>query len=678
MSNPLFSSKFNTPFEAIPFDIIKLEHFKPAFENGIEKAQKEIDELVSNCDLPSFENTIEKLEASGELLDLVSGVFFNLNSAHTSDELQQLAQEVSPLLSEHSNNILLNEGLFIRVKHVYDQLEKLNLTEEQKTLLINTYKSFARNGALLNEEDKKTLREISKKLSLKSLKFGENVLAENNAFEMLLENEQDLAGLPESVKEAAASLAKEKEKQGWLFTLDYPSYIPFITYADNRSLREKMYRAFGSVANQNNEYDNKSLVLELVQLREQKAKLLGYASHSHYILEERMAKSATAVLNFLDKLYITSYEKAKEEAEELAEFSKSNGGPTELQKWDVAYWSEKLKKERLNFDEEKLKPYFKLENVIDGIFLVAKKLFGLRFNQLNNIPTYQEELKVYEVVDENKQFVSLFYADFFPRSSKRQGAWMTSFKGQYKTDSENHRPHVAIVCNFTKPTGTKPSLLTFNEVTTLFHEFGHALHGMLADTKYESLSGTNVLWDFVELPSQLMENWCYEKECLDLFATHYETGEKIPQDYIDQIRASQTFRSGSFSLRQLSLGKLDMNWHSSSDKKIDNLEAFEKDSMKAFDIYPPIEGMSMSTQFSHIFQGGYSAGYYSYKWAEVLDADAFESFKENGLFDSETATSFKENILSKGGTEKPEILYRRFKGRDADPTALLKRSGLLR
>lgn len=677
MQNPLLLDKFNTPFEAIPFNDIKLSDYKPAMEKAFVEQNQEIDQIVSTKESPSFANTIVALERTGQRLDLASSIFFNLNSAETSDEMQALAQELSPMLTEHSNNILLNEELFERIRIVYEQRANLNLNPEDSMLLVKTYKSFARNGALLKGEERDRLRAISKELSIKSLKFQEHLLAENKAFEMLIENEDDLAGLPESAKEAARMAAKEKEYKGWLFTLDYPSYIPFMTYADNRELRERMYKAFSTKSNKGNEFDNKAIILELTKLKEEKAQLLGYDTHADYVLEERMAKSAGTVLDFIDKLHGASFEKAKEEARELEEFAQKLGGPTTLQKWDIAYYAEKLKQETLNFDEEKLKPYFKLENVIDGVFQVANKLFGLHFKERTDIPVYHKDVKTFEVTDEKGELVCLFYGDFFPRPGKQGGAWMTSFKGQFKDENGNHRPHVANVCNFTKPTESKPSLLTFNEVTTLFHEFGHALHGLLADTTYGSLSGTSVLWDFVELPSQVLENWCYEKECLDLFAKHYETGETIPQEYIDQIKAAQKFRSGYASLRQLSFGKLDMNWHGTSMADLNDVEAFEAESMSAFELYPDVKDACMSTSFAHIFAGGYSAGYYSYKWAEVLDADAFEAFKEKGIFDQETAKSFKDNILSRGGTVDPSELYRRFRGRDADPDALLRRSGLI-
>lgn len=676
MSNPLETTIFNTPFNAIPFKEIELTHFLPAIKTGIEAANNQLEKLLNNS-TPTFENTIEALDAIGQQLDLVSGIFFNLNSAETSEEMQQLAQEISPLLTEHSNDILLNEQLFERIKAIYNTKDQLNLSTEETTLLDKTYKSFARNGALIQGSKKERLRELNKELSLTSLKFGENVLAESNAFELFLTDKSDLAGLPESAVEAAAQLAKEKGKEGWLITLDYPSYIPFITYADNRQLREKLFRAFSSKANQGNEFDNKEIVLKIAQLRFEKAQLLGYNSHAHYILEERMAKSSETVKTFLNELLEKSLPASQLEKEELQQFAISIGGPEELQRWDATYYSEKLKVKKLDFDEEKLKPYFQLEKVIDGVFDVANKLYGLTFKENKEIQVYHSQVTAYEVYDENDEFLALFYADFFPRKGKRQGAWMTSYKGQYKRVNINHRPHISIVCNFTKPTATKPSLLTFNEVTTLFHEFGHALHGMLANGKYESLSGTNVSWDFVELPSQILENWCYEKECLDLFAKHYETGETIPTKYIEQIKASLKFQSGLFSLRQISFGLLDMAWHDTDPSTITDPIAYENKVSDGTNLYPKVEGSCMSTQFSHIFQGGYSAGYYSYKWAEVLDADAFESFQRAGIFDKKTADSFKNNILSQGGSEDPAILYERFKGRQPSPDALLKRSGLI-
>lgn len=677
MSNPLLQKAFDTPFQAFPFEKVKLEDYKPSFEEAIKEAESEINDIVAQSATPTFENTIEKLERSGGLLSQVSAVFFNLNSAETSEKMQVIAQQVSPLLSEHSNNVMLNEALFDRVKSVYEQKSSLTLTPEQDTLLTKSYKGFVRNGALLKDEDKSRLREISKELSLLNLQFAENLLAENKAFELHVTDKTALQGLPDSAMEAAAMVAKSKDKEGWLFTLDYPSFGPFITYADNRELREKMYRAFTSRSNKNNDQDNKQNILKITKLREERANILGYPTHSHFVLEERMAKSAKNVLDFQEQLFQASFNKAKQECTELQEFADTIKGPEKLEKWDVGYYAEKLKLATLNFDEEKLKPYFQLEKVIDGVFEVANKLFGLQFKERKDIPVYHQDVKTFEITDETGNFVALFYGDFFPREGKQGGAWMTLFKEQHKIGNVDHRPHVANVCNFTKPTETKPSLLTFNEVTTLFHEFGHGLHGLLADSTYQSLAGTNVLWDFVELPSQVLENWCYEKECLDLFAKHYQTGETIPQEFIDQIKAAQTFRSGTATLRQLSFGKLDMNWHGTPMEKVNDVEAFEAESMKSFELYPAVTGSCMSTGFAHIFNGGYSSGYYSYKWAEVLDADAFEYFKEKGIFNKEVASAFKEHVLSKGGTENPSELYKRFRGRDANPDALLKRSGLV-
>ena len=670
--NPLLQD-FNTA----PFSKIKAEHYKPAIKKGIEIAKAEIDAIVNNTDAPTFENTTVALDFSGDKLSRITSIFFNLNSAETNDEIQKIAQEVSPWLSEFSNDITLNEELFKRVKSVFDDKENLDLSAEQKMLLDKQYKGFARNGANLNDADKTKLREIDAKLSKLSLQFGENVLAETNAFEMHLTDEKDVAGLPESVKEAAHQLAKEQEKEGYVFTLQYPSYIPFLTYADNRELRKEMAIAAGKKAFQDNKFNNEKNVLEIVNLRQQRANLLGYKTHAHFVLEERMAVSPEKVIDFSNNLLTKAKPAAKKEFENLEKFAKKLDGIDQLQKWDGAYYSEKLKKELFDLDQEILKPYFKLENVIDGVFEIANRLYDLNFEEVSNIDKYHEDVKTYNVTDNQGNFISVFYADYHPRKGKRNGAWMTSYKSQYVKDGVNERPHVSIVCNFTKPTATKPSLLTFNEVTTLFHEFGHALHGMLANTTYNSLSGTSVSWDFVELPSQIFENWCYEKEALELFAKHYETGEIIPMKYVEKIKESASFHEGMQTLRQLSFGLLDMKWHSENPSAIKSIKEFENDAFADTKLYPDVAENAMSTSFSHIFQGGYSAGYYSYKWAEVLDADAFEYFLEKGIFNKEVATKFKENILSKGGTEKPMELYKRFRGQEPKPDALLKRAGLL-
>ena len=669
----LFKTKHNTA----PFSKIKNEDYLPAFIKGIELAKSEIDGIVNNPIQPTFENTIEALDFSGDILDRISSIFFNLNSAETSDEMQKIAQEVSPLLSEFGNDIRLNPELFARVKTVYEQREKLNLNPEQTTLLDKKYKSFSRNGANLSEDKKNQLREIDKELSRLSLQFGENVLAETHAFELHITDENDLAGLPEGTREAAHSLAKSLEKEGWIFTLDHPSYIPFVTYADNRELRKKMAIAFGARAFQNNEFDNQEIVMKIAKLRFDRAQVLGYKTHSHFVLEERMAENPEKVISFSNDLLAKAKPAAQNEFAQLAAFAKELDGIEQLEKWDGAYYSEKLKQQLFSLDDEILKPYFQLEKVLDGAFTIAQKLYGITFEENFEIDKYHEDVKTYEVKDEDDQLVAIFYADFFPRKGKRNGAWMTSFKSQYIKKGINERPHISNVCNFTKPTETKPSLLTFNEVTTLFHEFGHALHGILANTTYPSLSGTSVYWDFVELPSQIMENWCYEPEALALFAYHYETGEIIPMELVNKIKESASFQEGIATMRQLSFGLLDMGWHGQDPSNITNIKAFETEQFAATQLYPDVKENAMSTAFSHIFQGGYSSGYYSYKWAEVLDADAFEYFQEKGIFNKEVATKFKENVLSKGGTEHPMLLYKRFRGQEPKPEALLRRAGLL-
>ena len=671
--NPLLQD-FNTP----PFSKISSENYKPAIKKGIEIAKAEIDEIINNSDVPTFENTTVALDFSGEKLNKITSIFFNLNSAETNDEIQKIAQEVSPWLSEFGNDITLNQELFKRVKTVFDAKDSLDLSAEQSMLLDKQYKSFARNGANLNENEKTELRKIDAELSKLSLKFGENVLAETNAFEMHLTNENDVAGLPESAKEAAKEIAKSKGKEGYVFTLDYPSYIPFLTYADNRELRKKMAIAAGKKAFQDNEFNNEKIVLEIVNLRHKRANLLSYKTHAHFVLEERMAETPKNVIDFSNNLLEKAKPAALKEFKNLEAYAKKLDGIDQLQKWDGAYYSEKLKKELFDLDQELLKPYFKLENVINGVFEIANRLFDLNFEEVNNIDKYHEDVKTYNVTDKNGNFISVFYADFHPRKGKRNGAWMTSYKAQQIKNGINERPQVSIVCNFTKPTETKPSLLTFNEVTTLFHEFGHALHGMLANTTYNSLSGTSVSWDFVELPSQVLENWCFEKEALELFAKHYETGEVIPMKYVEKIKESASFHEGMQTLRQLSFGLLDMQWHGGeSPQTVNSVKEFENKAFANTKLYPDVAENCMSTAFSHIFQGGYSAGYYSYKWAEVLDADAFEYFLEEGIFNKEVATKFKDHVLSKGGTEKPMELYKRFRGKEPKPDALLKRAGLI-
>jgi Zn-dependent oligopeptidase len=676
MKNPLLE-KFNTSHETAPFSKIKLEHYKPAFEIAIKETKNEIDAIVNNKQKPTFENTIEALEYSGKRLEVISNIFFNLNSAETSPEMQKLAQELSPMLTKHANDIALNNALFLKIKAVYDQKSSLNLNKEQQKLLDKSYKGFSRNGALLSDLDKEKLRLIDTDLSKIALTFSENNLAENKSFTLHIIDEKDLSGLPDGAKEAAKMDAKNKNLDGWLFTLDYPSYVPFMTYADNRELRKKMSIAFGAKSFRNNEFDNQENVKKLAGLRHQRANLLGYKTHAHFTLEERMSKNPETVQIFLNDLMVKAKPAAQNEFETLSQFAKELHGIEKLEKWDGSYYSEKLKQKLFSFDDEQLKPYFKLENVLEGAFMVSNKLFGLTFKEVKNIETYHKDVVTYEVYDENKKFVAVFYADFFPREGKRNGAWMTSFKSQYKQGKEEQRPHVANVCNFTKPTETKPSLLTFDEVKTLFHEFGHGLHGMLANTTYGSLSGTSVYWDFVELPSQIFENWCYEPEALALFAKHYQTGEVIPQEFINKIKESSSFMEGMTTMRQLSFGMLDMAYHGANPSEISKIKEFELKSMNATTLYPDVSENCMSTSFSHIFAGGYSSGYYSYKWAEVLDADAFEYFKQNGILNKEIGNKFKENILSKGGTEDPMDLYIKFRGKEPTPDALLKRAGLL-
>jgi Zn-dependent oligopeptidase len=671
------TQKFQTKHDTAPFSSIKIEDYKPAFIENIQSARAEIEAVTHNQEEPTFENTIEALEFSGHALDRLSSIFFNLNSAETSDEMQKIAQEVTPLLTEFSNDITLNEDLFKRIKFVHEQKENLNLSVEQATLLDKKFKSFSRNGALLSDEKKLKLREIDSELAKLKLTYGENILAETNKYQLHIVNEDDLKGLPEGTIEAAKSLAKSKDLEGYIFTLDMPSYLPFMTYLDNHELRKEMAIAAGKKCFQNNEFDNRDITLKIANLRFERSNLLGYKTHSHFVLEERMAQNPEKVKSFLTDLLEKAKPAAEREFAELAAFAKKLDGIEKLEKWDGAYYSEKLKQKLFNLDDEKLKPYFQLEKVLDGAFTIANKLFGLTFTEVFDIDKYHEEVTTYEVKDEFGALVSIFYTDFFPRRGKRNGAWMTSFKSQYIKDGKNERPHVSNVCNFTKPTETKPSLLTFNEVTTLFHEFGHGLHGMLANTTYPSLSGTSVFWDFVELPSQVMENWCYEPEALALFAKHYQTGEIIPQEYVEKIKESASFQEGMATMRQLSFGLLDMAFHSNDPSEIKDIKVFEKEIMKATNLYPDVSENCMSVSYSHIFNGGYSSGYYSYKWAEVLDADAFAYFQEKGIFDKETATKFKDNVLSKGGTELPMELYKRFRGQEPKADALLKRAGLL-
>lgn len=671
MNNPLLA-----PFDAAPFGQLKDEHFKPAFEQALQNAREEVDEIAKNPQSPTFQNTIAALDYSGEQLSRISSLFFNLNSAETNPQIQALAQEISPLLSAFANDVTLNQDLFKRIDQVWNHREELGLNTEEFRLLEKTHKQFSRNGALLGDHEKSRLREIDALLSKLQLQFGENVLAETNAYQLHLTEEDDLAGLPESIRQMAAGMARQRELDGWLFTLDYPSYVPFLKYSEKRELRKEMSLAFGRRGFQDNEHDNQKILLDIVQLREERARLLGFETHAQFVLAERMAEKPETVQQFLNELLDKALPAAQNDIKALQDLASQMDGLKDLQRWDASYYSEKLKQQRFAFDEQAVKPFFPLQQVLGGVFEIAERLYDLHFKLDASIKTYHKEVDCYRVCDSTGQFIALLYTDFHPREGKRPGAWMTSYKSQYKKDGINHRPHISIVCNFSRATEETPSLLTFDEVLTLFHEFGHALHGMLADTEFSGLSGTSVYWDFVELPSQIMENWCYEQEALSLFARHYKTGEALPMSEIEKIKSLGNFLEGLATARQLSFGLLDMAWHTTETIDIKDVKSFELKAMQKADLYPPVSEACMSTAFSHIFQGGYSAGYYSYKWAEVLDADAFEAFLEAGIFDSNTADRFKKNILSKGGTEAPMELYKKFRGREPRQEALLKRAGL--
>lgn len=674
MNNPLFNK-----FDRIPFNIIETHHYLEAIKFGIDKAKQEIQEIKNNTDEPNFKNTIEALAYSGEQLSDISHVFFNLNSANTNPEMQKLAQEISPLLSNFRNDIALDEVLFRRIEKVYKNTDFEKLNEEQKTLLEKKYKGFTRNGVLLKETKKQKLREIDQELSKRSLQFGENLLAVTNHFELVITDPKDLDGIPTDVQNTAKAKALEKNKDNsWVFTLDYPSYVPFMKYAKNRTLREELHKAFCSRCFKNDAYDNQDNIINITKLRAEKSRLLGYKNYADYILEERMAKNVDTVKDFLEELGQKAYHKANKELQEIKDLAIELDNIKNIEPWDIAYYTEKLKEARYNFDDEILKPYFELNQTLQGVFDVSEKLYGLSFKINNDVDKYHPDIKIYDVLDNKGNFISLLYADFHPREGKRNGAWMTSYKGQQiNRNGENERPHISIVCNFTTATKDKPALLSFNEVTTLFHEFGHALHGILANTQYSGLSGTNVLWDFVELPSQIFENWCYEKEALALFAKHYQTQETLPDIYIEKIKESSTFMEATATLRQVSFAMLDLQWHSSDLKNIKNVKEFEDQIMQKYSLFGIKDYRCMSTAFAHIFQGGYASGYYSYKWAEVLDADAFELFLEKGIFNTEVSMSFRENILEKGGTEDPMKLYENFRGKKPSVNALLKRAGLL-
>ena len=676
--NPFFE-KYNTPHQTVPFDKIKNEHYEPAMLEGIKLHEAEIEAIINNPEAPTFANTIVAYEKSGKFLDRVTTVFGNLRSAETNDDLQKIAQKMIPLLSEHSNNISLNEKLFQRVKAVYKQKSKLSLTIEQAKLLDDIYDGFVRRGANLQGEARNKYRELSKKLSTLTLQFGENNLKETNNFQLVLTQKEQLAGLPEGIVEAAAQTAREKGVEGWVITLHAPSYVPFMTYASNRELRKELYMAYNTKCTKNNEFNTLEIVKDLVNTRMQIAQLLGYKSYADYTLKERMAENSKNVYKLLDQLLDAYTPTAKAEYNEVQELARSTQGKEfRLMPWDWSYYSDQLKNKKFSLNDEMLRPYFELSNVKEGVFGLATRLYGITFRKNSEIPVYHPDVDAYEVLDKDGSFLAVLYTDFHPRAGKRAGAWMTSFKGQWIDDQtgENSRPHITLVMNFTKPTESKPALLTFDEVNTFLHEFGHGLHGIFANTHYESLSGTSVYRDFVELPSQIMENFAVEKDFLSTFAKHYQTGEIIPDTLVQRIIDSSNFNVAYACLRQVSFGLLDMGWYTRTTPFTGDVKAYEQKAWEKAQILPVVEGTCMSAQFSHIFAGGYSAGYYSYKWAEVLDADAFSLFMQKGIFNQEVAQSFRNNILSKGGTEHPMTLYKRFRGQEPSIDALLIRNGI--
>lgn len=672
MNNPLLLP-FETPYQAAPFSKIKPEHFLPAIEESIRLAKEELEELLSQPQTPTFQNTFPPLDTLGESLNRNTSLLFNLNASETTEGIQKAAQLAAPLVTDFQNALRLDSRLFDRIKFVYENTDRSTLNAEEQTLLEKKYKGFTRNGALLTEAGKKRLRSIDSTLAKHSLSFGKHVLADTQAYFLHLTQEEDLKGLPKQVIEAAGIMAQHKDLEGWVFTLDFPSYVPFITYAENRSLRKKMVLAHGKRGFQNNKNNTISLIIEIIKLRKERAELLGYSSHASYAMEERMAESEERVHSFLSLLYDKAAPAANKEWNALEQLAQTQLEGEPIQKWDTAFLTEKLKQKQLDLDEQELKPYFELTQVLKGLFAIVGQLYGLNFSFSKKIEGYHPDVQSYEVTNDKGAFVSLLYMDFFPRSGKRGGAWMTTYLSQNK----KRRPHVSVVCNFTPPTKTTPSLLSFQEVTTLFHEFGHALHGMLANTTYASLSGTNVYWDFVELPSQLMENWCFEKAALEGFARHYQTGKTLPENLIVKLKKKAQFQQGLQTLRQLSFALLDLSFHNDQANEIEDVKDHEMKVMAPFQRTPSIPENIICTAFSHIFQGGYAAGYYSYKWAEVLDADAFEYFKEQGILNPKTAKEFASSILSKGGTEHPMKLYKRFRGKEPNIEALLNRSGLI-
>ena len=677
MENPLLTESA-APFGAPQFDKIADEHYLPAFEAGIAEAKAEIDAIIANQDEPTFENTIEAMEYAGQTLDRVAGIFFNLMEANTNDKMQEIAEQISPMLTEYSMYVSLNPVLFEKVKAVYEKRNELGLAQDQMKLLEDNYKSFVRGGANLSDEDKAVYSKWSEELSLITLQFSKNVLAATNAYTLHVTDSADLAGLPDFVRSMAAETAAEKGLEGWAFTLQAPSYGPFLKYSENRELRKDIWTAYNTRAI-GGEFDNTEIVKKIVDLRIKIANILGYETYADYALEERMAKSKTTVNEFIENLLEPSLPFAKKDVADVFAYAKKNGFEGDrLESWDFSYWSEKYQQAEYSLSAEELKPYFQLESCIDAVFGLATTLYGISFTELDNVPVYHEDVKVYEVKDADGSHLALFYADFFPRASKRGGAWMTEFRGQSIENGVEKRPFISIVCNFTKPTADAPALITHDELTTFLHEFGHALHGIFAQGRYGSLTGTNVSRDFVELPSQIMENWAYEPEYLNSFAKHYQTGEPIPAELIEKIVAAKNYLAGYAQVRQLHYGYLDMAWHTLTELPEAGTVEFEKSVLDKYAVMPSVEGAAFSTSFSHIFSGGYSAGYYSYKWAEVLEADAFSLFKEKGIFNTEVSSSFRENILSKGGTEDESVIYRNFRGHDPEPQALMEKLGLVK
>ncbi|WP_394351621.1 M3 family metallopeptidase [Lunatibacter salilacus] len=674
--NPFFEA-YDTPFEVPPFDKIKNEHFAPAVREGIVQKEKEVDAIVNNPEAPTFANTVEALEYSGETLSKVSRVFSNLNSANTNDELQAIAKELAPEISKHSDNINLNEKLFARVKTIWDSKDDLGLNAEQHMLLEKMYKSFVRNGANLNEADKEKLREINSKLSSLTLQFGQNLLAETNAYQLWIDDEADLSGLPQELVTTASADAKAAGKEGqWLFTLQNPSIMPFLQYADNRELRKQIWEAYKNRADQGNEYDNKEGLIETANLRREKAQLLGYQTHADYVLEESMAKNAANVYTLLNQLWTPALAKAKVERDEMQAMINSSGESFELEPWDWRYYEEKLRQQKFELDEQAIKPYFALDKVQEGVFMVVKNLFGLTFELIPNIPTYHPDAKAYEVKEADGTHVGVLYMDFHPRASKRGGAWMTSYRSQKTENGERKAPIISIVCNFSRPSGNAPALLTFDEVTTFFHEFGHALHGLLSNVQYQSLAGTSVPRDFVELPSQIMENWATEPEVMKQYAIHYETGEVIPDELIEKLTKSGTFGQGFGTTEYLAASLLDLDYHTQTEPITEDATTFENESVAEMGLIDEIIPRYRSTYFQHIFSGGYSSGYYSYIWSGVLDTDAFQAFKETELFNAEKALAFRKEILERGGTDDPMKMYVNFRGAEPTIDALLKKRGL--